>query len=142
MRILEKCDGTRYAEPVFLHPAPSTAHVVFLGASGAQNSDTLFFMLRWVQCRSHENSIRTCYAELVFLHSDQSTDHIYVRVRPGCEIPMHYFSCPGGPSADPKKMRIGTRYMGLLFLHLVRFVSRRASRVGNIVILFFMLRWP
>jgi hypothetical protein len=41
----KKCAGTHYAELVFLHLVGSVGHIVYFGASGVQNIDTLFFML-------------------------------------------------------------------------------------------------
>jgi hypothetical protein len=37
-------------------------------ASGAQNVDALFFMLRWDWCNFHKKHIGTSYVELVLLH--------------------------------------------------------------------------
>jgi hypothetical protein len=37
---------------VFLDLVQFVAHVVHLGASGAQNINAQFFMLRWVRCGS------------------------------------------------------------------------------------------
>jgi hypothetical protein len=41
----KKRAGTRYAELVFLHPVGFASLVVHSGVSGAQNVETLFFML-------------------------------------------------------------------------------------------------
>jgi hypothetical protein len=42
----KKCTMTHYNELLFLHLVASMGHVVHFSASGAQNIDTLFFMLR------------------------------------------------------------------------------------------------
>jgi hypothetical protein len=45
--------GTRYAELVLLHPVGSAGDVVHPSASGAQNIDALFVMLRWDKYEFH-----------------------------------------------------------------------------------------
>jgi hypothetical protein len=37
----------------------------------------------------------------------------------GCELSMHYFSCPGGTGTNMTKKRAGTHYAELVFLHPV-----------------------
>jgi hypothetical protein len=49
-RLHKKHVGTRYAEPVFLHPVGFTVHVMHSGVSVAQNINALFFILRWDEC--------------------------------------------------------------------------------------------
>jgi hypothetical protein len=53
-RLHKKHVGTRYAEPVFLHPVGFTVHVMHSGVSVAQNIDALFFILRWDECGFHK----------------------------------------------------------------------------------------
>jgi hypothetical protein len=46
----------------------STGHVVHYVASGEQNIDALFFMLRWDQYRFDKKCAGTPYDDLMFLH--------------------------------------------------------------------------
>jgi hypothetical protein len=57
----------------FLHPQRSAGNKVHSGASGAQNVDTLFFLLGWDQYGFEKKYIGTRYAELLFLHPVGST---------------------------------------------------------------------
>jgi hypothetical protein len=41
---------------------------VHFGASGAQNVNALFFMLRWARCSFYKKHVGTRYTEHVFLH--------------------------------------------------------------------------
>jgi hypothetical protein len=65
----KECTGTRYAEPVFLHPMGSVSHALHFVVSRVQNTDTLFFKLGWVRFRSHKKRVRTRYIELLFYAS-------------------------------------------------------------------------
>jgi hypothetical protein len=60
----------------FLHPEGSAGNKVHSGASGAQNVDTLFFLLGWDQYKFEKTYVRTRYAELLFLHPVGSTGHV------------------------------------------------------------------
>jgi hypothetical protein len=51
-------------------------HVVYSGASKAQNVDALFFMLGCSQCDFHKKRTRTHYNEIVFLNPVGSVGHI------------------------------------------------------------------
>jgi hypothetical protein len=54
----------------------SAGHVVHSGASGEQNVDVLFLMLRRDWYGFHQKHTRTHYAELAFLHSVGSMGHV------------------------------------------------------------------
>jgi hypothetical protein len=61
---------------MFLHPMGTAGHVVHSGASGVQNIDALFFMLRWAQCGFHNEHAGTRFTKLVFLHLVGSVGHV------------------------------------------------------------------
>jgi hypothetical protein len=62
----QKDVGTRYVQLVFLYPMVSSGHVVYSGASRAQNMLALFFMLEW------DTLHQTC----TFLHLVGSVGHV------------------------------------------------------------------
>jgi hypothetical protein len=103
----------------FLHPVGSVGHVVHFGASGAQNVNTLFFMLWWAQCGIHKKHTGKCFVELVFLHPMGYVGHI-----------VH-----SGVS--------GTRKVGALFFMLgwdrYRFYKKRDGTCYAKLVVFF--RW-
>jgi hypothetical protein len=81
----------------------SVGHVVPFGASGVRNVDALFFMLVWVQCRSHKKRAETHYAQHVFLHLGGSVGHVVPSGASERKTSMHYFFCSGRPRVDPTK---------------------------------------
>jgi hypothetical protein len=70
------CARTPYAELVFFHQVGYTGYIVHFGASGAQNIDTLFFMLMWDRYGFDKKCSGTRYAELMFLHPVAPVGHI------------------------------------------------------------------
>jgi hypothetical protein len=60
---------------VFLYPVGVAGHVMHSSVSGAQNVDTLFFMLEWAWYGLHRKHARTRYAKIVFLHPVGSAGH-------------------------------------------------------------------
>jgi hypothetical protein len=91
----KKHDRTRYAELVFWHLVGAMGHIVNSGATRAQNSDALFFMLVWKRYRFNKKRAGTRYVELLSLHLVGSTGHV-VQLRPGRKTFMNYFSCSSG----------------------------------------------
>jgi hypothetical protein len=61
---------------VFLHPVGSASDIVHSVASGPQNINAPFFMLRWAQCSFHKNHTGTRHFEHVFLHPIGSGFHV------------------------------------------------------------------
>jgi hypothetical protein len=100
----KKHAGTRYTELIFLLLVGSVGHVVHSRASGAQNINTLFFMLGWAWWGFHKKHARARYAKLVFLHPVGSAGHV---VHPGRETSMIYFSFSDGPDAVSMKNPLG-----------------------------------
>jgi hypothetical protein len=77
----------------FLHLVGSASYIKHSGTSGAQNVDTLFFMLEWAWFGFHKKCLhRPCDIrwDLWVMYC--------IPVHPGCETSAHYFSCLDGPS--------------------------------------------
>jgi hypothetical protein len=106
-RFHKKHAGTRYAEPVFLHPVGSAGHVVHSGASGSRNIDALFFILWWHQYGCYKKRDGTRYAKLMFFIPWDLRVTLGIPVRPGHEMSMHYLSFSGGTGMDSTKSASG-----------------------------------
>jgi hypothetical protein len=93
------------------------------GATGAQNVDAHFFILRWVRCGTHKKQVGTHHTELAFLHLMGSAGHV---VRPGASgarnIDALFFMLRVGHVRNPQTAR-RDKYTELMFLHLVRSVG-------------------
>jgi hypothetical protein len=88
---------THYAELVFLHLVRFVSDVVHSGASGVENIDALFFMLRWPPCGLHKKYVVTRYTNLVFLRPVGSAGQVVhsgvvsIKSAPGHVTPNLYF---------------------------------------------------
>jgi hypothetical protein len=58
--------GTHYAKLVLLHSVESAGYIVHSDASGAENVDALYYMLRLDWYRFHTKRAGARYAELLF----------------------------------------------------------------------------
>jgi hypothetical protein len=81
----------------------SAGHIMYSGASGARNVDTLFFMLGWDRNGFDKKCIGTPYAELLFLYLVGSPSHA-VHFSASEERIVHtLFSSIGGTGTDLTK---------------------------------------
>jgi hypothetical protein len=93
---------------------------------GAQNLDTLFFMLRSDQYGFNKNHNGTCSAKLVFLHPVLSAGHIVHSGASGAQNIVTLFIMLRWDRFRFNKKNVGTRYAELVFLH-------RVGSMGHVV---------
>jgi hypothetical protein len=84
-------------------------------ASGAQNVDALFFMLRWAWCRSLKKRVRTRYAKLVFLFPVRYPGHVVHLVLSEALNVDALFSRSGGLSVYPTRSAPGNVMLNICF---------------------------
>jgi hypothetical protein len=94
---------THYFELVFLHLVQSACDVLRSDASGAQNVDTVVFMLGWAWCRNHKSVPRHVMMNLCFCIRRDLRVLYCILVHWGHKMSMHYFSCLSGVGTDSTK---------------------------------------
>jgi hypothetical protein len=82
----------------------SAGHIMYSGASGARNVDTLFFMLGWNRYRFDKKRLRTLYAKLLFSHPVGSMGNVVHSGASGVQNIDALFLCSGGTSTDSIKI--------------------------------------
>jgi hypothetical protein len=130
---------THYFELVFLHLVQSACDVLRSNASGAQNVDTVVFMLGWAWCRNHKSVPGHVMMNLCFCIRWDLRVLYCILVHWGHKMSMHYFSCLSGVGTDSTKSASRDVFASSAICgHVVR---SGASGVRNVDTLFFMLRW-
>jgi hypothetical protein len=129
---------------VFLHPLRSAGHGVHFSAFGAQNIDTLFFILGWARCVSTKSMLGHVTSNLYFcigrICGSCGAFRCILGVKRRCAI----FHARVGPVQFQEKAHWGTLRRTCVF-HQVgstgHVVHSGASVAPNVNALFFMLRW-
>jgi hypothetical protein len=112
----QKDVGTRYVQLVFLYPVVSSGHVVYSGASRAQNMLALFFMLEWDRYGFNKKRTGTHYTKLVLFCIWWDLLVMWcILLHLVCEMSTHYFSCSGGPGGVSIKSVLGHIMLNLCF---------------------------